>query len=749
MRPHRLASLRLGSLLLPLLAPVPAAGEVLSRQGDVTPPLPPPASVSGGVLESDDEVVLFLERENLRLTVGVDVDLSASGAVLSSADLSPGSVAAGRFVDSWYLHADPIGAGPARVAGAVRFDRPVLGVITDGGRLLASEPVLGHPGTTYAGAVAHVDPDAGDHLWLSDDRRTLAVGWPLGSQVNAIRVLTEGTASAPYLASYAQMLSVRGIVPPGAPVPFDYGFDNAHTVGNALTIVMLTEASDVRPAAGSSLVSPLPFTPWYDSGEDRWLVRRSVATGPAIWGLHTLLLEAGSHAFVHTTEAANTLLNWSCFDHPDASGDPDARVLVSRNGGTGASPVHHDHPIGVYYESFSGRWCVFNQDQLAMPLGRTFHVMVLPDDGTSFVHSVDAGNAFGASTRLDHPLLNDRPEVAPQITALWNPGGVGGVYDARYHALEYNPIDGRWWLRGTPGDVPAGASYVVYVPPAPAHAQVHTADLANTASHQSEVSHPHMGNTQAPIVFESQSLAGGAPSNPHATGIWFAGNSQVLFNQDQAAWPLDAASHVFRAPSGRDAFVHVSGPPYDSGPASRLDHWRTVGHPEAIVFVTQKWNPGGALGGFNDQGVGVFYDGAASDWSVYQTDFSSMPDGRGFNVYVAPPGSDAFVHVADAGNTLGAATTLDHPLLNGQPAATPIVTNNFNPLGSGATFNDHPVAVDYDEASGRWQVVNQDGAAIAPGVGFNVLPLPEPGAGVLLASGGALLAFLRGRRRPR
>lgn len=74
--------------------------------------------------------------------------------------------------------------------------------------------------------------------------------------------------------------------------------------------------------------------------------------------------------FVHTADAASTVDNSTQLNHPFANGNPAAAILVTQNwnpGGGGG--VYDDHPIEVWYDEFSGRWAIFNQDLADMPIG--------------------------------------------------------------------------------------------------------------------------------------------------------------------------------------------------------------------------------------------------------------------------------------------------------------------------------------------------------------------------------------------
>lgn len=58
-------------------------------------------------------------------------------------------------------------------------------------------------------------------------------------------------------------------------------------------------------------------------------------------------------------------------------------------------------------------------------------------------------------------------------------------------------------------------------------------------------------------------------------------------------------------------------------------------NPEAILFVTQNWNPGGNGDTYNDHPVGVWYDASRQRWAIFNQDREAMPDGAAFNVLVA------------------------------------------------------------------------------------------------------------------
>jgi hypothetical protein len=154
-----------------------------------------------------------------------------------------------------------------------------------------------------------------------------------------------------------------------------------------------------------------------------------------------------------------------------------------------------------------------------------------------------------------------------------------------------------------------------------------------------------------------------------------------------------------------------------------IDHPLTNQNPDAIVFVTQNWNPGDLGGTVNDHAIGVFYAGGPQKWGVFNQDLLAMPEGADFNVFVASEDLHTFVHTATVTNTSGSSTYIDHPLVDGNPCAMLLVTQNWNPGGGAGAYNDSPVGVWYDGSAEKWAIFNQQAGTSPEGAAFNVMVL--------------------------
>ena len=259
-----------------------------------------------------------------------------------------------------------------------------------------------------------------------------------------------------------------------------------------------------------------------------------------------------------------------------------------------------------------------------------------------------------------------------------------------------------------------------------ADAFVHTATTANITRNWTEFDHPLTNNNPNAIVHVTQNWNPGGSSgqyNNHSIGVWYRSTTGrwVIFNQDLAAMPTGAGFNVLIPATGSDTFVHAATAANITENWTYIDHPLTNDNPNAIVLVTQNWNPGGTGGTYNNHPIGVWYAHGTKKWAVFNQDLAAMPVGAAFNVLIPTVDTSVFVHIARAGNISGNYTLIDHPLTNNAPNAIVLVTQNWNPSGVGNTYNNHPIGVWYSSNAQKWSVFNQDLAAMPVDAAFNVL----------------------------
>jgi|SRR5829696_143759 len=128
----------------------------------------------------------------------------------------------------------------------------------------------------------------------------------------------------------------------------------------------------------------------------------------------------------------------------------------------------------------------------------------------------------------------------------------------------------------------------------------------------------------------------GAASYEHNIGVWYEGGAQkwAIFNQDRAAVPA-GATFEGEVPQASAAFVHHADLLNTAGDYTYLDEPLTNGEPDAVLSVTQNWNPGGGSGVYNDHPVDAVYDAKLKQWAVYNLDGAPIRKGAAFNIAVS------------------------------------------------------------------------------------------------------------------
>jgi hypothetical protein len=169
-------------------------------------------------------------------------------------------------------------------------------------------------------------------------------------------------------------------------------------------------------------------------------------------------------SFVHLATDKNSRGDYTYIGDPSINGEPDAIVLVSPTPDQeNLGAAVYEHNIGVWYESGTQKWAIFNQDRAAVPAGATFEVVV-PRASAKFVHRAGLVNTAGNYTYVEDRLTNGEPEAVLSVTQNWNPGGGGGVYNDHPVDTVYDAQVERWAIYNRDNaSIPKGAAFNVAV----------------------------------------------------------------------------------------------------------------------------------------------------------------------------------------------------------------------------------------------------------------------------------------------
>lgn len=201
----------------------------------------------------------------------------------------------------------------------------------------------------------------------------------------------------------------------------------------------------------------------------------------------------------------------------------------------------------------------------------------------------------------------------------------------------------------------------------------------------------------------------------------FSPSNWALYREDLGALSAGRRFSILAPLNGRTNYIHTTTVANDFDEYTTLDAPELNGKPDALVFVTHNWNPGGVGGTYFDHAVGVYYQ--SGHWYVRNQDLASMTAGVAFNIVIAPLGSTNAFRVA-LDSVAAPALRLQHPQLDDNPCAALLVTRN---AAASANVNDVPYGLRYiagvSGAAGHWWIVAEGpgGPSFPGGSGFNVM----------------------------
>lgn len=185
----------------------PLTSGVLQTTGMMRFVSPGPGIVPGK-FEDDQHITVFLERRLVEISKPLEVDLADPGEYRRLRRQGGPMIPAGTELRSYLIQLDPVGlldkgdADKPRVEGQITFDRPIIGLIANGKKLLSTDALVGDPDGDYGKlprgleapkqSLDQAESEGKDIVILAADQRTLILNFAAGSAVDQIRVLVAG-----------------------------------------------------------------------------------------------------------------------------------------------------------------------------------------------------------------------------------------------------------------------------------------------------------------------------------------------------------------------------------------------------------------------------------------------------------------------------------------------------------------------------------------------------------------------------
>jgi len=213
--------------------------------------------------------------------------------------------------------------------------------------------------------------------------------------------------------------------------------NNAAT--NGLPNAMLFVTPNLSPGGICTCVTDsVPVGVIYNLlGSGKWAIfNEDESTNIPIGASFNVLVvqKPSKNVFVQTATSGNTGGgDFTTVNSKLTNSKPNALMIVTPNydpGGTNGSL--DDATVGLFYESSSKKWNVFNEDLAGMPLGAHFNVMIgatKSNGGQMVLQTATNSNISGDSTIVVNPQSTGNPNAVLFDTPNWNPGGSGGTSD--------------------------------------------------------------------------------------------------------------------------------------------------------------------------------------------------------------------------------------------------------------------------------------------------------------------------------
>jgi hypothetical protein len=263
-----------------------------------------------------------------------------------------------------------------------------------------------------------------------------------------------------------------------------------------------------------------------------------------------------------------------------------------------------------------------------------------------FVWTATSANTSGDSTLINNFATNNRPGDLLFITPNWTQGGVCGcIYDPSPVGVRYDTSKQRWAIvNDNLSAIPAGASFnVLVVPAATPRVFVQTATAGNSIGDSTYInSSLTNGLPGIPLMITpvwSPDGSGGT-SNNHAIGVWY-NNSRgkwAIFNQDKDAMAAGASFNVMIGTSdsgGGTSALQTATTTNTTGNITFISNSQTTGDPNAIVFETPNWNPGGVGGTYDPSPPATYWSGTNGKAAIFNENKAvAMPLHAAFNLII-------------------------------------------------------------------------------------------------------------------
>jgi hypothetical protein len=263
-------------------------------------------------------------------------------------------------------------------------------------------------------------------------------------------------------------------------------------------------------------------------------------------------------------------------------------------------------------------------------------IVASAQNSTAFVHKATANSITSAKSIVDTSVLNGNSNLKLMVTHNYNPGGGNGSVVDKVLGFRFQSL--KWYIIHQDNSAfNANTNYNVFIPGDDANSWSHVTTASNTFNNYTVIDDGRTNNNPNAKVFFANNLAN---YNNKVNGVFYSTSLSkwCIYNQAGANEDMEENLEfniiVPKANTSYVSLIHTVDGNNTSNQWTYLNHPDLNNNPDALIFVTQVWNPGGtATGVYNNHNVGVQYK-SNNKWCIYNEDAANMPLGASFNVMI-------------------------------------------------------------------------------------------------------------------
>lgn len=268
------------------------------------------------------------------------------------------------------------------------------------------------------------------------------------------------------------------------------------------------------------------------------------------------------------------------------------------------------------------------------------------------MQTASTSNTVNNFTRIDDPILNNKPLAGVHATANLNGPNNTALKNNAHTGVWYDPLTSKWTVfNESRNAMPVGAKFNYWKAPSGSsyiHVATNTSGgcmtltpSCNVPSWLPQVSQLDFGdskiNGDANLkLFVTQEWDSGTQVyNNRAVGVWFDSNTAhwYVYNEDSATMPTGARFVVTRMTGADSLTTHTTSMSNVKGDSSQLSQFDIDGQPNAQIIITHVFETGSS---YINKALGVRYDTSLQHWNIFTEDGSAMPIGLKFNIMIRP-----------------------------------------------------------------------------------------------------------------